>query len=236
MSDTLELTQKDIRKAIKANPELILNDPEILQHLLESHNQASAGNVVNFQSVMIDRLRERLSIAEEDHRSLLEIAISNMHALDQIHEACVAMLEADSAVDFVTAIQKKLPKILGTEYANLAVERQSSLTPFENAVVVESGALGFYFELGGTLPVHGSHGKVVLRKSFPEADILYADCAKRYQSEALVMLNLGARNRPALLFFADTDPERFTPSQSAELLSFMGRIAELIVQKWQTYN
>lgn len=228
-----DISPEDLREAIRKNPAVILDDPETLRCLLD--NNKPIGNIVSFQGFVVERLREKLSLAEEDHRALLEIAIANMHALDQIHEACVLMLEADSAAELVNVIQEQLPSVLGTDYVNLAMERQISVAnPFLEATIVEPGALGFYFQLGGSVPVAGSQGKIVLRHCYPEADILYAGCKATYKSEALVMLNLGPHKRPAMMLFADTDPERFGYTQSAELLSFMGRVVELIIQKWQT--
>lgn len=236
MTTDLAPSASEIRTAIQQDPSLVLQDAETLQSLLVAHKQASNSNVINFQGVIIEQLRKQLSLSEEDHRTLLEIAMGNMHALDQVHAACVAMLEANSGDSFIDVIHTRLPSLLDVTYATLIMERHAHPPLLKDVLTVPPGALKRYFQLGSNQPGCEPREKIVLRATPPQAQTLYACPTNAYKSEALTMLDTGTHGTAAMLVFADHDPEKFTAKQSTDLLAFMGRIAELIVQKWQIYS
>ena len=65
----------------------------------------SAGrNVVDLRSVLVDRLEERLDRLEDTHREVLAAAYENVAGTNQVHRACLALLEAEDFAGFLKAL------------------------------------------------------------------------------------------------------------------------------------
>ena len=92
MTETATLA---IREHILSDPGLILEDHELMRALLQADRSAQGRNVVDLRGVLVDRLEERLDRLEDTHREVLAAAYENVAGMNQVHRACLAVLEPD---------------------------------------------------------------------------------------------------------------------------------------------
>ena len=78
---------------ILADPALILEDHELMRALLQADRSAPGRNVVDLRGVLVERLEERLDRLEDTHREVLAAAYENVAGTNQVHRACLALLE-----------------------------------------------------------------------------------------------------------------------------------------------
>ena len=98
MTETATLA---IREHILSDPGLILEDHELMRALLQADRSAKGRNVVDLRGVLVDRLEERLDRLEDTHREVLAAAYENVAGMNQVHRACLALLEPDDFAGFL---------------------------------------------------------------------------------------------------------------------------------------
>ena len=64
-----------------------------MRALLAADRSALGRNVVDLRGVLVDRLEERLDRLEDTHREVLAAAYENVAGTNQVHRACLALLE-----------------------------------------------------------------------------------------------------------------------------------------------
>ena len=98
MTETATLA---IREHILSDPGLILEDHELMRAILQADRSAQGRNVVDLRGVLVDRLEERLDRLEDTHREVLAAAYENVAGMNQVHRACLAVLEPDDFADLL---------------------------------------------------------------------------------------------------------------------------------------
>ncbi len=227
-----------LKDQILADPAVILDDDQLMRALLAADRRAVAGrNVVDLRGVLVDRLEERLDRLEGTHREVLAAAYENVAGMNQVHRACLAVLEPEDFAGFLRVLTHDVAMILGVEVIRLGLEAPtvapgSSLGPqgpLRDAVVaLPEGGADAYARQGRGLAAR----KVTLRKVGSGAEILFGVDADGIRSEALLRLDLGAGNLGGLLAFGAADGHRFHPDQGTDLLTFFGGVFERALRRW----
>ena len=94
--------------------------------------------------------------------------------------------------------------------------------------VAEPGFVRAYVTGGRDIPMPS----VLLRQRCAEVDQIYGPRGADIQSEALLVLELGADKLPALLIMGSSDPDQFHPSHGTDLLGFFGGVFERAMRLW----
>lgn len=226
-----------IRARILDDPGLILEDNELMRALLAADRSAQGRNVVDLRGVLVDRLEERLDRLEDTHREVLAAAYDNVAGTNQIHRACLAMLEPVDFAGYLQVLTRDIPPILGVEVIRLGLEAPAAEPgaplgpegPFRDTVVaLPAGGADAYVTQGRGLGAR----RVTLRQLVKASPDLYGTDADSVRSEALLRIDLGAGNLGGLLAFGATDPRRFHPDQGTDLLAFFGGIFERSLRRW----
>lgn len=237
VGQTEDLAEADLKARILDHPEVILDDPALMRALLSAERRAAGRNVVDLRGVLVERLEERIERLEDTHREVLAAAYENVAGTNQIHRACLAILDAGDFAEFLKVMTEDLSRMLGVDIVRLGLE----------APAAEPGSgLGPEGPLKRTviaLPDRGvdayiTHGRglgprpVTLRRLAKASPDLYGDAASGIGSEAVLKLDLGADRRPGLLLFGSNAPSRFHPDQGTDLLTFFSGIFERALQRW----
>ena len=232
-----ETAASELRARILSDPDLILGDHELMRALLKADRSAQGRNVVDLRGVLVDRLEERLDRLEDTHREVLAAAYENVAGMNQVHRACLALLEPGDFAGFLQVLTRDVAPILGVEVIRLGIE----------APAVEPGAgigpVGPYQAVVMALPEAGvsdyvTQGRglgarrVTLRQLISASPDFYGAEAAEISSEALIRLDLGEGNLPGLLLFGANDPLRFHPDQGTDLLAFFGGVFERSLRRW----
>ena len=167
----------------------------------------------------------------------------NVAGMNQVHRACLALLDPDDFTEFLRVLTRDVAAILGVEVIRLgleapAAEPGSSLGPEgpcrDVVVALPAGGADAYVTQGRGLGAR----RVTLRQLHRASPDFYGAEAPEIRSEALIRLGLGAgaddsgSGHPALLAFGARDGHRFHPDQGTDLLAFFGAVFERSLRRW----
>ncbi len=226
-----------IREQILGDPNLILEDQELMRALLQADRSAQGRNVVDLRGVLVDRLEERLDLLEDTHREVLAAAYENVAGTNQVHRACLALLEPDDFGGFLEILTRDVAAILAVEVIRLGIEAPDAEAgaslgpagPFRDVVVaLPPGGADAYVTQGRGLGAR----RVTLRQLVKASPDLYGADAAAVRSEALLRLDLGTGSIGGLLALGAVDPNRFHPEQGTDLLTFFGGVLERSLRRW----
>ncbi len=221
----------EIRMRILQEPDVILEDPDVMRALITANDRAVGGNVVDLRGVAMDRLEARLQRLEETHRSVIAAAYENLAGMTQVHRAILALLEPLTFEGFLSCLENEVPQILRVGRVKLVLESHEAEDPALEQVggvltVVRPGFVSDYMSQGRGL------ARVVLRRADGNAKLIFGDDASWVQSEACLYLEFGEGRLPGMLAFAADNPAQFNAGQGTDLLDFMGGVFERAMCRW----
>ncbi|MCB1351202.1 MAG: DUF484 family protein [Rhodobacteraceae bacterium] len=229
---------QEIRDRILEDPGLILDDPDLMRGLLKADRRAAGRNVVDLRGVLVERLEERLDRLEDTHREVLAAAYENVAGTNQIHRACLAVLDAEDFAGFLRLMTGDLGNTLSVDTVRLGLEAPAAEPgaglgpegPLRHAVIaLPEGGADTYVTHGRGL---GAPRKVTLRQLAKASPDLYGERAPLIRSEAVLRLDLGPGRHGGLLVFGATEPDRFHSDQGTDLLTFFCGVFERALRRF----
>jgi uncharacterized protein YigA (DUF484 family) len=234
MSSERAAISSDLRKKILSDPEIILEDRDLMGALIAANDDEMGGNIVDLRGVAMERLETRLDRLEETHRNVIAAAYENLAGMNQIHRAVLKMLDPVEFEGFLNNLTEELPEILRVDAMQLVLE--SAVSPEDPAVqrlssvltVTEPGFVENYINQGRKIPLR----QVTLRQVLPDEDSLYGEQADWIRSEACMLLDLGPGRLPGMLVIGSEDPHQFKPTHGTDLLTFFAGVFERAMRRW----
>ena len=68
------MIEQDVRDRLLAEPELLLDDRDVMAALIAANDRAMGSNVVDLRGLAMERLESRLDRLEDTHRSVIAAA------------------------------------------------------------------------------------------------------------------------------------------------------------------
>ena len=223
-----------LREAIILQPNVILDDKDLMQALIAANEQAMGGNIVDLRGVAMDRLESRLDRLENTHRSVIAAAYENLAGTNQVHRAILRMLDPMEFEAFLRDLNGAVSEILRVDATKLVLETvqsdtQNTVKPLGEVLsVVEPGFIDDYLSNGRG----GRVRKVTLRKVQNLSEMIYGENAEWIRSEACLKLDFGDGRLPGLLVMGAEDPHMFRPQQGTDLLAFFSGVFERAMRRW----
>ena len=220
---------EDLRLRILQEPDVILEDVDVMRALIAANDRSMGGNIVDLRGVAMERLEARLQRLEDTHRSVVAAAYENLAGMNQVHRAVNAFLEPLTFEDFLACLGTEVVDILRIGKLRLVLESQEAdEADIQHQVltVVNPGFINDY--MGQGRPVR----RVTLRRVDGNAAIVYGENATWVQSEACIALDFGPNRLPGMLALASDSPGHFTANQGTDLLDFMGGVFERAMRRW----
>lgn len=228
------MIEQDVRDRIISDPELLLEDRDVMNALIGANERAMGSNIVDLRGIAMERLEARLDRLEDTHRSVIAAAYENLAGTNQIHRAILQMLDPLSFEDFLKAMGGDVAQTLRVDCVRLVLESvQNAEDPAlrrlgEVLFVAEPGFVADYLTGGRNVPVRA----VTLRQVLPQSDALYGDRAGWIRSEALMRLDFGKGRLPGMLVLGAEDPHLFKPNHGTDLLAFFAGVFERTMRRW----
>ncbi|MSU92225.1 DUF484 family protein [Rhodobacteraceae bacterium 2CG4] len=232
-----EKPSTEVRSEILRNPDVILADRELMSALLGADGPgAGSRKIVDLRGKLVDRLEDRLDQLEQTNRTVIAAAYENLAGTNQVHRAVLALLEAPDFRAFLTTLGQEVTHILSIDAIRLGLEAANAragtaLGPkgelAELVLALPRGGVNAYLSTGADQPAR----RVTLRRATGVSDDLFGG-EGWMQSEAVLRLDLGPGTNPALLSMGAEDPQRFTPDQATDLLTFFGGTVERMLRRW----
>lgn len=227
--------REELRDRIITEPELVLEDPDVLNALIAANERAMGSNIVDLRGIAMERMGEKLGRLEDTHRSVIAAAYENLAGTNQIHRAILQMLDPPGFEDFLKNLDGEVARTLRVDCVRLVLEsvqgaeNEPALRRLGDVLfVAEPGFVGDY--LAGGRATHPR--PVTLRQVVPESDALYGDNAGWIRSEALMRLDFGPGRLPGMLVFGAEDPHQFKPTHGTDLLAFFAGVFERSMRRW----
>jgi uncharacterized protein YigA (DUF484 family) len=228
------MIKQDLRDVIIAEPEVVLEDRDVMAALVAANERAMGANIVDLRGIAMERMEARLDRLEDTHRSVIAAAYENLAGTNQVHRAILQMLDPMSFEGFVTGLGNEVAQTLRVDCVRLVLE---SVQPTDDPAIKRLGETLCVTEPGFVAGYLGATPKVpprpvTLRQTVPASDRIYGDRAAWIRSEALLRLDLGQGRLPGLLVLGAEDPHRFKAAQGTDLLAFFGGVFERSMRRW----
>ena len=111
-----------LREAIISQPDVILDDSDVMQALIAANERAMGGNIVDLRGIAMERLESRLDRLEDTHRSVIAAAYENLAGTNQIHRAILRMLDPVDFEPFLRDLGGEVADILRVDAVKLVLE------------------------------------------------------------------------------------------------------------------
>lgn len=226
--------EDNLRAAILAEPDAVLDDKDLMQALVAANERARGDNIIDLRGIAMQRLEARLDRLEDTHRSVIAAAYENLAGTNQVHRAILRLLEPVDFEDFLRALGNDVADILRVDRITLVLE--TTLARKDPAIdklggvltVVEPGFVNAYL-------AHDRNGQVrdvTLREIRQPEAMIYGTSAGHLRSEACLLLDLGEGRLPGMIVMGARDPRHFTPQLGTDLLSFFAGVFERSMRHW----
>jgi len=229
-------TQKleELRSQLIADPEVILDDTDLMRALVAANEAQMGSNVVDLRGIAMERLEARLDRLEDTHRSVIAAAYENLAGTNQVHRAILRMLDPADFETFLRDLDGEVAEILGVDCVRLVLESaQDENDPAVKRLgdvlnVAEPGFIETYLTRGK----RSNSRQVTLRQLLPDSDVIYGQAAGWIRSEAALKLDFGNGRLPGMLVMGAEDPHHFKANQGTDLLSFFAGVFERAMRRW----
>lgn len=231
---TKPLMNDTLREKIIAQPDVILEDQDLMRALITANERAMGNNIVDLRGIAMNRLEARLERLEDTHRSVIAAAYENLAGTNQVHRAILRMLDPVEFESFLRDLGGDVATILRVDCIKLVLESvQNDTDPAVKRLgdvlsVAEPGFVERYLTSDRAGPVR----QVTLRQINEGDRRIYAREAEFMRSEACLLLDFGEDRLPGLLVMGAEDPHQFSPKQGTDLLSFFAGIFERAMRRW----
>jgi uncharacterized protein YigA (DUF484 family) len=229
------MIEQDVRDQLIAEPELLLEDRDLMNALIAANERSMGSNIVDLRGIAMERLEARLDRLEDTHRSVIAAAYENLAGTNQVHRAILQMLDPLSFEDFLRTMATDVAQTLRVDCVRLVLESvQNEENPAllrrlgDVLYVAEPGFVSEYLSGGRNVPVR----PVVLRQLLPASDQLYGERAGWVRSEALMKLDFGKGRLPGMLVLGAEDPHQFKHTHGTDLLAFFAGVFERTMRRW----
>lgn len=178
------------------------------------------GNIQEIGSVQ--SLRQRIAEVEQTNGELLAFARGHSGAANAIHEAVLAIMEAETLETFAAVIARDWPVLLGVDSVALAWSADGAafaadrhgLRPFEPRMVVRMAGMD----------------RAVTIRQVDRGHPLFGQEAESIQAEIAIRL-AGARGI-GLILLGEHKATAIDAPAASRLLRFLGRAASVILERW----
>jgi len=226
----------DVRERILANPDVILEDAEVMRALIAATEASRGENVVDLRGIAMQRLETRLDRLEDTHRSVIAAAYENLAGTNQVHRAILSMLDPLEFEHFVANLAGNVADILRVDAVRLVLESAEIGSAAAEPVANRLGGVVTLVPAGwidAALGDGAAPRPVTLRQVQGGAAELYGgDGAGAIRSEALMRVDFGPGCLPGLLVLGSADADLFRPNQGTDLLAFFAGVFERVMRRW----
>lgn len=222
-AEPAEISDEALRAAIRARPNLVLDDLELMRDLIRTR-RPTGRNVRDLYGVLLTQLETQLEDLTGAHEQVIDAAYANMMSMAQTRHAALRILEAQSLEELAQIVTREAPAMLDLDVARLCIEGPADALP-RTVIPLAPGLVDAYC---GAEEFAGTDDAAVMRRVSADSELIFGDSARIVESEGLTPLDFGADLPRGLLAFGADDPEAFRPDHGADNLAFLGRVVERI--------
>tara|TARA_B110000914_G_scaffold132671_1_gene116000 strand:- start:15 stop:716 length:702 start_codon:yes stop_codon:yes gene_type:complete len=222
----------EVKNKVMSNPEIILDDVEVMRALFNTYSNAIGENVIDLRSVAIEKLESKIKRAETTNRSIIAAAYENISGYELIHKAILLILETDNFEDLQLQLCRTVQQTLKVSHIHIMIEQEkpedSVIKSNSYISIVKAGSVKNYINLENEL----LQKTVTMRRVSSPNESVYGEKAHSIKSEAVIQLDLREKKLSALLIIGSNTATQFEPKKGTELLAFFGSVIERVIRRW----
>ncbi len=215
----------EVETYLRDHPDFLIDHPDLANLLVPPDAKRGAG-VVDLQRYMLERVRGDLTKMQAQQNEILATSRSNLTTQNRIHASVVAMLGATTLEHLIEIITTDLAVHLEVDAVALGFEALDRLPAGGNRSslrILPKGAVDRF--------VGGNKDIALIPDAEAETQI-FGSASTLVRSQALLRLQLRRDAPVGILAFGSRTPGKFHPGQGTELLTFLGKVVELIFRGW----
>jgi hypothetical protein len=219
------VTAAQVAAYLRRNPDFLARHPELLDVQVSPRRHKGDG-VVDLQQFMMERMKTDVARLRADQDEIIANSRDNLNTTERIHNAVIALLEAETFEQFIEIVTGDLAFLLEVDVVSLCIE----LTDVTSRRPKHAGIQ--FLDRGAVDRLMGRNRKVWLRDEIEGDAEIYGGAAGLVRSDALLRVNVSKVAPAGLIAFGTRHPGYFHTGQGTELMSFLGRIIEFGVRSW----
>ncbi|MCC7035819.1 MAG: DUF484 family protein [Alphaproteobacteria bacterium] len=219
-----DISEEDVIAFLRKKKDFFRDNPELLEEL-SAPGQDRGRGVVDFQQVLVERLKSDKSNAHKVQKELIETFRANMSTQSRIQTAVLVILEAETFEEFIETITQDLPVLLDVDTINLVIEATSKEVPFVNQAGIRFAKPGF---VRGWL----GDGDALLQPNINGHEEIFGPGAGLVKSHALLRIEISTNTPAGIIAFGSRNPEAFSPEQAIDQVGFLAQVVERCFRIW----
>lgn len=219
------ITADDVIAFLRENPGFVQNHPDALEALIPPKDRPKKGQIADFQSYAIERLKTDKQEILETAKEIMASSRANMNNQQRIHKAVLRLLEARHFDDFIQCITMDLAGLLDVDIATLVVEAAGTDIPHVHVNGIRVIPEGTADNWMGDEPV-------LLQDNISGIEAIYGGGAGLVSSQILLRVDISMDTPPAILAFGSRNPEMFSEGQATDQILFLARVIERLFRHW----
>lgn len=225
MTEDTPLSDDDILDWLRKNPQFLSRNPDAAEYLVPPRRVNNDRKVADFQSYMIQRLKDDREDVIQSARDIVETSRANMNNQTRIYNSILMLMDAHGFDDFIHTITMDLAAMLDVDIISLVVELDDRALP-------QIDLTGVRVVSPGTLDLLTKRQHILLEGNIAGLDELYGGGAGLVKSQCLLRLHIADGAPQALIAFGSRNPELFHTGMGTEQISFLGAIIERCFRSW----
>lgn len=220
-------SERQVTEFLVHHPDFLIRHAELCRVLSPPSRWTEAGDVVDMQAFMIERLQEELDRVKGAAEHLIHTSRNNMSTQNRTHQAVVALLEAESIAKIVEAVADDVPSLLDVDIATLCFEEFARPLPQLAIPSIVRIPEGQVVKLLG-----GPDRDCALNEEMPGDPMLFGESNGLVRSSAVVRLSAGSQCPEGVLALGSRHGRTFHSGQGTELLVFLARVIESCLRRF----
>lgn len=215
-----------VARYLATHPNFLADRPELLQSLTPPARW-NGEEVVDLQSVMLERSREESQDLRDAANLLISTTRSNILIQTRTHAGVMALLGADSLDRIMHVIRFDLPLLLDVDAVSLCLE-----TGETGSAELGSGEIRWLATGSVDALLGGTEAPFALLEEASDDGAVFGETAGLVRSAAYVRINAGDNLPVGILALGARVRGAFHPGQGSDLVNFLARVAELSLRRW----
>jgi len=212
------------RKFLKKNPDFLINNPDLF-NILTPPDRSEGNRIVDFQNVMIEKIKKNLEELQHNQGHLIDTSRNNLTTQAQVHEAVLCLLETEALNHIGHIVTQDWADMLHIDVIRICFEVEHSINPppLREVTLLQKGRVNEYLDQEDIILLHG------------EANVyedIFGPAKPLVKTEALIKIPKTKYNPPGILAFGSRDVDMFYPGQGTELLRFLGKSFHKCMIQW----
>lgn len=206
---------KQVKNFLKQNPDFLIKNPELFNVLIPP-NRSTGEDVVDFQNMMIEKIKSNLEDLQYNQGNLIDTSRNNLTTQVQVHEASLSLFDAKDITHLAHIVTHDWADMLHIDVIRICFEEDHPIAPpalKEIAILPENCVAESL----------GRDDIIQLRGDVDVSINIFGPAKSLIKAEALIRIPDTKYNPPGILAFGSRDADMFYPGQGTELLRFLGK-------------